>query len=171
MLACAALTNEDLPMPRAPQSRALLAGRPLAKRSVFSIRMSRIRSMPFNRKRSTRLTRLTSLNRPFGCQTKASALPKDPAAAGGGALADKSGAIASSARAMRAGASLSKAVVEAVVGLFAATRAAFCTAGRDNERDAVLRVFFDMSQVPDGAALSGLAGSSKRPQIMGGRAL
>ena len=33
-------------MPRAPQSRALLAGRPAAKRSVLASRMSRTRSMP-----------------------------------------------------------------------------------------------------------------------------
>ena len=75
MLACAALTSDDLPMPRAPHSSALLAGRPLAKRSVFSIRMSRIRSMPLSRPRSTRLTCGTGASRPFGCQTKASALP------------------------------------------------------------------------------------------------
>ena len=34
-------------MPRAPQSSALLAGSPRANRSVFSISMSRTRSMPF----------------------------------------------------------------------------------------------------------------------------
>src|SRR6188508_3295079 len=36
-----ALTSEDFPMPRAPHSRALLAGRPLANRSVFSTSTSR----------------------------------------------------------------------------------------------------------------------------------
>ena len=33
-------------MPRAPQSSALLAGRPAAKRSVLASRMSRTRSIP-----------------------------------------------------------------------------------------------------------------------------
>ena len=65
MLACAAFTSDDLPMPRAPQSRALLAGRPSAKRSVFS----RIRSTPLSRNSSTRLTRGTAARRPSGCQT------------------------------------------------------------------------------------------------------
>src|SRR6185312_12714872 len=153
MVACAAFTSEDLPMPRAPQSRALLAGRPLANRSEFSIRMSRIRSMPLSRKRSTRLTRLTSVSRPFGCQTKASALPSESAMAGRGAVADKCAAIVSRARAIRAGASPSRAVA----GLFAATAAGFCAAERDEARDAVLRGFLDMKQVPDDAALSGLA--------------
>ncbi len=84
MLACAAFTSDDFPMPRAPHSSALLAGRPSAKRSVFSIRMSRIRSMPLSRPRSTRLTRGTGASRPSGCQTKASALPNESAAAGRG---------------------------------------------------------------------------------------
>ena len=44
-------------MPRAPQSRALLAGRPLAKRSVFSTSTSRTRSIPLSSDISTRLTR------------------------------------------------------------------------------------------------------------------
>ena len=35
MAACTALIRELLPMPRAPQSRALLAGSPFAKRRVF----------------------------------------------------------------------------------------------------------------------------------------
>ena len=39
--ACAALTSELLPMPRAPHSSALLAGSPAAKRRVLSSRMSR----------------------------------------------------------------------------------------------------------------------------------
>ena len=46
MAACAALTSDDLPMPRAPHSSALLAGRARAKRWVFSTRRSRTRSMP-----------------------------------------------------------------------------------------------------------------------------
>ena len=60
-------------MPRAPHSSALLAGRPLAKRSVFSISMSRTRSMPLSSDISTRLTRGTGTRRPSGCHTKASA--------------------------------------------------------------------------------------------------
>ncbi len=54
--ACAALTSELLPMPRAPQRSALLAGRPAAKRCVLSIRMSRERSMPLRSGSATRLT-------------------------------------------------------------------------------------------------------------------
>ena len=56
-------------MPRAPHSSALLAGRPLAKRSVFSISTSRTRSMPLSSDISTRLTRATGASRPSGCQT------------------------------------------------------------------------------------------------------
>ena len=56
MLACAAFTSDDLPMPRAPHSSALLAGRPLANRSVFSNRRSRTRSIPLSRPISTRFT-------------------------------------------------------------------------------------------------------------------
>ena len=43
-------------MPRAPHSMALLAGRPRAKRSVFSTRMAFCRSTPFSRPMSTRET-------------------------------------------------------------------------------------------------------------------
>ena len=59
--ACTALTSDDLPMPRAPQSSTLLAGRPAAKRSVLSTRMSRTRSTPRIRPMSTRLTRVHRL--------------------------------------------------------------------------------------------------------------
>ena len=41
-----ALTSEDLPIPRAPQSSALFAGRPRAKFSVLASSVSRERSMP-----------------------------------------------------------------------------------------------------------------------------
>src|SRR3954467_6709044 len=72
-----ALTRDDLPMPRAPQSSALFAGRPLAKRSVFSIRVSRTRSMPLSSVIWTRLTRGTGTSRePCACQMKASAESK-----------------------------------------------------------------------------------------------
>src|ERR1700742_1034815 len=101
MLAWVAFTSEDLPMPRAPQSRALLAGSPSAKRSVFSIRMSRIRSMPLSRPRSTRLTRGTGASRPFGCQTNASALARVSASLWSGEVADRCAATDSSARAIR----------------------------------------------------------------------
>ena len=71
--ACAAFTNEDLPIPRAPHRSALLAGKPFAKRSVFSTSTSRTRSMPLSSDISTRFTRATGTSRPSGCQTKASA--------------------------------------------------------------------------------------------------
>ena len=51
-----AFTIELLPTPREPHSSALLAGRPLAKRRVFSSRVSFCRSMPISRSRLTRLT-------------------------------------------------------------------------------------------------------------------
>ena len=54
--ACAALTSEDLPMPRAPQSSALLAGRPSANRRVLSSSWSAARSMPLSRASGWRLT-------------------------------------------------------------------------------------------------------------------
>src|SRR5262249_1862483 len=71
--AWAAFTREDLPIPRAPHKRALLAGKPLAKRSVFSTRTSRTRSIPLSSDISTRLTRGTGARRPSGCHTNASA--------------------------------------------------------------------------------------------------
>src|SRR6516225_4154227 len=71
--ACAAFTREDLPMPRAPHKSALFAGKPLAKRSVFSTRTSRTQSIPLSSDISTRLTRGTGARRPSGCHTNASA--------------------------------------------------------------------------------------------------
>src|SRR3712207_6733316 len=53
--ACTALTSDDLPMPRAPQRRALLAGRPRAKRSVLSASVSRTRSMPRSEEHTSEL--------------------------------------------------------------------------------------------------------------------
>ena len=44
--ACAALTRLDLPMPRAPQSSTLLAGKPRANCRVLASSVSRARSMP-----------------------------------------------------------------------------------------------------------------------------
>ena len=60
MAACAALTSDDLPMPRAPHSSALLAGRPRAKRWVFSTRRSRTRSIP---RRSRKVDAVDARNR------------------------------------------------------------------------------------------------------------
>ena len=81
-------------MPRAPHSSALLAGRPLAKRSVFSISMSRTRSMPLSSVISTRLTRGTGHEpRPCGCQMKASAAAKSGSACGRGASRSSASAI------------------------------------------------------------------------------
>ena len=62
--AWAALTSEDLPIPRAPHRSALLAGKPRAKRWVFSTRRSRTRSMPRRSERSTRLTRAIGARSP-----------------------------------------------------------------------------------------------------------
>ena len=82
-------------MPRAPHSSALLAGRPRAKRSVFSTSRSRTRSMPRNRPMSTRLTRGTGVKPELAaCQTKASAASKS-------ALPPVWGASRSSASAIR----------------------------------------------------------------------
>src|SRR5919109_3262532 len=93
--ACTALTRDDLPMPRAPQSSALLAGSPRANRSVFSTSVSRMRSIPLSRDISTRLTSATGVSRrPCGCQANASAAAKS-----GGVGAP--GASRSSAAAMR----------------------------------------------------------------------
>ena len=44
-----ALTSELLPMPRVPQSSALLAGRPAANRRVLSWSVSATRSIPTSR--------------------------------------------------------------------------------------------------------------------------
>ena len=59
--ACAALTSEDLPMPRAPHSSALLAGNPSAKRRVFSSNWSEARSIPLRSAIGWRLTRATDI--------------------------------------------------------------------------------------------------------------
>src|SRR5258706_7908754 len=149
MLACVALTSDDLPMPRAPHSSALLAGSPLAKRAVFSIRISRIRSIPLSRPRSTRLTRGTGASRPFGCQTKASALPNESPAPGVGDAAARCEAITSSALAILSVMSCSE---EAAAGRFVAVIADFREA-----RGLVFRGFFDIFGVPDHAAISGLS--------------
>src|ERR1700733_15828920 len=147
MLACAAFTSDDFPMPRAPQSKALLAGRPSAKRSVFSIRMSRIRSMPLSRPISTRLTRGTGASRPSGCQTKASALPSDSAAEDFGDAAERCDAMDSSARAIRCAVSPS---VDAV-GRFAAPPGVFRWPALEAAREAVLLGFFDIFGLSDDA--------------------
>src|SRR5258708_3332894 len=152
MLACAALTSDDLPMPRAPHSNALLAGSPLAKRAVFSISISRIRSIPLSRPRSTRLTRGTGASHPFGCQTKASALPNESLAPDAGEAADRCEAMTSSARAILSVVSCS----EDAAGRFAAAIADF--RGR---RGLVFRGFFAISGVPDPAAISGLLAGRK----------
>src|SRR5256885_1467884 len=89
-----ALTSDDLPMPRAPQSSALFAGRPLAKRSVFSISVSRTRSMPLSSVIWTRLTRGTGTSRePCACQMKASAESKSEFEFGRGASRSSASAI------------------------------------------------------------------------------
>src|SRR5271166_1119677 len=91
--ACAAFTSEDFPMPRAPQSSALLAGSPRAKRSVFSTSRSRTRSIPLRRFRSTRLMRFTGASAPRSArQMNASAASKS--GANGGAGASRSSASA-----------------------------------------------------------------------------
>ena len=100
-VACAAFTSEDLPMPRAPHNSALFAGRPRAKRSVFSIRMSRIRSTPFSRSSSTRLTFGTGIRCPVGCQTNASAVRSDSGVETVWLDFGRPAAMASSARAIR----------------------------------------------------------------------
>src|ERR1700760_1829735 len=161
MLAWAAFTSDDLPMPRAPHNSALLAGRPSANRSVFSIRMSRIRSIPLSRSISTRLTRGTALSRPFGCQTKASASSKETATATAGADVARCAAIASSARAIRSGVSSA----EAPLRRFAATFGSVRGADLGETQEEVLAGFFDMLQVPDGAAISGRAGGCKPRQM------
>src|SRR3954454_6788895 len=143
ILACAALTSEDFPMPRAPHNSALLAGRPSAKRSVFSIKISRMRSMPLSRNSSTRLTRGTGESRPSGCQTKASAAPKESAGLAVGALAARCAAIASNALAIRS----ALPSVNAGEGRFVAGRARV----REAALAVVFRGFLLMHQVPDGA--------------------
>src|SRR5882757_3102924 len=160
MLAWVAFTSDDLPMPRAPQSSALLAGRPSAKRSVFSIRMSRIRSIPLSRPRSTRLTRGTGASRPSGCQTKASAAPKDSAALAAGEVAERWLAMASSAIAIRS----AVAPFEGFAGRFVAVFAGAREAALEAVRGVVFLALFDIFRVPDRAAITGLGSSRKRPK-------
>ncbi len=98
--ACAALTSDDLPMPRAPHSRALLAGRPRAKRSVLSISRSRTRSTPWSSEMSTRLTLAIGSSAPRSArQTKASAASKSGRGSGGGARRSSASAMRASSRA------------------------------------------------------------------------
>ena len=94
--ACAALTSDDLPMPRAPHSSALLAGRPSAKRSVFSIRMSRIAVDALEQARSTRLTRGTGASASIRMPDKGVGGAEESAAARAGEP-DRWAAMASSA--------------------------------------------------------------------------
>src|SRR3954454_14200445 len=141
MLACAALTSDDLPMPRAAHNSALLAGYPLAKRSVFSSRMSRSRSMPLSRPRSTRLTRGTGASRPLGCQMKASALASTSAVEAFGEVAGRPAAIASSARAILSATSWS----DGGDGRFVAAFGDFAEAALEALRGPDFRALFDMS--------------------------
>ena len=99
-------------MPRAPQSRALLAGRPLAKRRVFSARVSRTRSMPRRRLISTRLTFGT------GREPAPGRLPDEGVGGGEIGRAAAGGAIRSSAAAMRGeeGQGLGGSEVAGIVG-------------------------------------------------------
>src|ERR1700732_1578611 len=165
MLACAAFTSDDFPMPRAPHSSALLAGYPLAKRSVFSIRMSRNRSMPLSSPISTRLTRCTGASRPSGCQMKASAWLSDPAAGAAGAPAKRCEAMVSSERAIRSAISCP----EDAAGPFVADTGDFRTAARRAGRGPVLLDFFDIFCLPDDAPLTGLTGGRKRGKSGTGR--
>ncbi len=95
--ACAALTSDDLPMPRAPHSRALFAGSPLANLRVLSMSCSHARSMPLRSCSGWRLTCGTGRN-PCGllCQTKASAAEKSNSVAARGAM--RSSAVATRSR-------------------------------------------------------------------------
>ena len=144
-------------MPRAPQSSALFAGRPLANRSVFSIRMSRIRSMPLSRPRSTRLTRGTGANRPLGCHTKASAAANESSASGAGDPADSCAAMLSSARAIRSAPSFGDED-----GRFAAAEADLAEPTFEAPRAAVFRGLFDILGFPCDAPISGLERDRKR---------
>src|SRR3954452_16282380 len=141
MLACAAFTSDDLPMPRAPHNSALLAGYPLAKRSVFSRRMSRSRSIPRSRPISTRLTRGTGASRPLGCQMKASALASTSAFEPFGDVAGRPAAMASSARAILSATSSS----QDGDGRFVAGFGDFAEAAFETAREADFLGFFDMS--------------------------
>src|SRR5690606_13316908 len=94
---CTALTRELLPIPRAPQRSALFAGQPAAKRRVFSSRMSRTRSMPRSRERSTALTRCTGSSRSgSACQMNASAASRSDRGGLGGDSRSRAVAIRSS---------------------------------------------------------------------------
>src|SRR5579863_5964223 len=152
-------------MPRAPHSSALLAGSPLAKRSVFSIRMSRIRSIPFRRPMSTRLTRGTAASRPSGCQMKASAWASESAAEAAGDAAERWVTIASNAHAIRSGAS----PPEACTAICSDVDGVFRKAALGAERGASLRGFFDILGLPDHAPLTGLTGGRKRRKSGVGR--
>ncbi len=90
--ACAAFTRDDLPMPRAPHSMALLAGCPAAKRSVLSSSRSRCRVHPLQQADlDPRHLRAPVQPRSCGCQTNASASASVPArrAAGPGGPAPR----------------------------------------------------------------------------------
>src|SRR5437763_6748444 len=145
-------------MPRAPHSSALFAGRPSAKRSVFSIRMSRIRSMPLSKPSSTRLTLGTGDSRPFGCQTKASVSARREAASAVGEAAERCAAIASSARAIRSSAPCFGDEAERFVAAFAD----LADLALEAARAPVFRGFFDIYGVPDDAPISGLETGRKR---------
>ncbi len=71
--ACTAFTRDDLPMPRAPQRSALLAGSPAANRRVFSRDAGAVIDA-LEQPSGTRLTWATgSKTAASGCQMKASA--------------------------------------------------------------------------------------------------
>ena len=88
------LTSELLPVPRAPQSKALLAGKPFAKRSVLPCNISICCSIPRKSSRSRRLMLWTGIKRSgLVCQTYASAASRDCKGGGGGAIRSSASAI------------------------------------------------------------------------------
>src|SRR5580658_7907610 len=89
-----ALTSELLPMPREPQSSALLAGKPPANCRVLSSRMSRTRSIPCSNGRATRLIFGTGTSLSASAKkTKASAAPRSTGGGGGGASRSRASAM------------------------------------------------------------------------------
>ena len=81
--ACTDLTKLDLPVPRAPHKRALLAGSPTENLLVFSNKMSACLFIPLSKSSGSLLTCGTGSSQPpesllLACHTNASADDKSP---------------------------------------------------------------------------------------------
>ena len=156
MLACAAFTSDDLPMPRAPQSSALLAGRPVGE--AFGV-LDQDVAHPVDALEQRELDPADPRHR----LEPSVRVPDEGVGVVEGAAAGRGGRGRGQMRRdglERAGDPRRRIVRRRSVWAFCRDfRVPFGGAALGVAREAVFAGFFDMLQVPDGAAISGLSGA------------